>query len=131
MDLSNYVKPELLVVAVVLCILGAALNQSGVVSCRVLPFFNGAAGILICALYVFATEKVSGAAAAAMAVFTSLTQGILVSGLATVVCRMTGKEKNEVSGNKKADPADKGEQNLEPSKEVKETDDTAATKKTF
>lgn len=129
MDLSNYVKPELLVVAVVLCILGAALNKTGVVSCRILPFLNGAAGIGICALYVFATTEVSGAADIAMAVFTSLTQGILVSGLATVVCRVTGKEKNTDPENKKTDQEAKGMQNLDSPDNTKDPDDSTDTKK--
>lgn len=94
MDLTNYVKPELIVVAAVLCILGTAVKKTGVISCRYVPFLNGAAGIAICALYVFATTELSGAADIAMAAFTSVTQGILVTGLATVVCRVTGKEKN-------------------------------------
>lgn len=99
MDLTNYVKPELIVVAAVLCILGKAAKKTGVISCHYIPFLNGAAGIAICALYVFATTKLSGAADIAMAVFTSVTQGILVTGLATVVCRVTGKEKNGTQGN--------------------------------
>ena len=67
-----------------------------------------AAGIAICALYVFATTELSGAADIAMAVFTSVTQGILVTGLATVVCRVTGKDKNGTEGdNRKQEKEEK------------------------
>ena len=108
MDLTNYVKPELIVVAAVLCILGTAVKKTGVISCRYVPLLNGAAGIAICALYGFATTELSGAADIAMAVFTSVTQGILVTGLATVVCRVTGKDKNGTEGdNRKQEKEEK------------------------
>lgn len=110
MDLSNYVKPELLVVAVVLCVFGTAVKKTGVISCRYLPFLNAALGIVICSLYVFATAEVSKAADIALAAFTSVTQGILVTGLATVVCRMVGKENNIALENKEKDRIDQKEQ---------------------
>lgn len=112
MDLSNYVKPELLVVAVVLCVFGTAVKKTGIISCRYLPFLNAALGIVICALYVFATAEVSKAADIALAAFTSVTQGILVTGLATVVCRMVGKENNTALGNKETDRTHQKEQNV-------------------
>lgn len=51
--------------------------------------------MLICGLYVFATSTVSGSQEAAMALFTAITQGIIVAGLSTYVnqlIKQSGKE---------------------------------------
>lgn len=88
MDLSNYIKPELVVVAVALYVLGVAVKKSKIVNCRFIPLINGAAGILICMLYVFATETLDGIQDVVMAAFTAITQGILTAGLSTYVHQM-------------------------------------------
>lgn len=88
MDLSSYIKPELVVVAVALYVLGVAVKKSKIVNCRFIPLINGAAGILICMLYVFATETLDGARDVIMAAFTAITQGILTAGLSTYVHQM-------------------------------------------
>ena len=56
---------------------------------------NGAVGIVICAIYVFATRVCTGSQDIALAVFTAITQGILVAGLSTYVnqiVKQTGKD---------------------------------------
>ena len=55
MQIKDYVKPELLVVAVVLYFVGAWLKQSETVKDKYIPLINGGMGIAICAIYVFAT----------------------------------------------------------------------------
>ena len=73
MQIKDYVKPELLVVAVVLYFIGIA----------------------ICAIYVFATCACGSGQDIALAVFTALTQGVLVAGLSTYVnqiFKQSGKE---------------------------------------
>ncbi len=85
MEIMDYVRPELLVVAVVLYFIGVGIKKSGKVDCRYIPLINGAAGIAVCALYVFATSSFAGAKDVAMAVFTAVTQGILVAGLSTYI----------------------------------------------
>ena len=67
----NYVKPELLVVAVVLYFVGVFLKQAETVADKY--------------IYVFATSTVTGGQEVAMAIFTAITQGILVAGLSTYV----------------------------------------------
>lgn len=79
-NLMEFVKPELLVVAVVLYFLGMALEKAQAVKDKFIPLILGGVGILICGIYVFATCSCNGIGAAAMALFTSITQGILVSG---------------------------------------------------
>lgn len=79
----NYVKPELIVVAVVLYFLGEGIKQSQTIKNKYIPLINGAVGIVLCGIYVFATSSCQTEQEIAMAAFTAITQGILVAGLST------------------------------------------------
>jgi hypothetical protein len=57
MQIKDYVKPELLVVAVVLYFIGMWLKQSETVKDKYIPLINGLIGVAICAIYVFATVR--------------------------------------------------------------------------
>lgn len=82
-QIMNYVKPELVVVAVVLYFVGMGLKQSQTVTDKYIPIILGAVGIAICGIYVVATCSLSGVQNMAMAVFTAIVQGVLVAGLST------------------------------------------------
>ena len=91
----NYVKPELVVVAIVLYFAGTWLKQSKTVPDKYIPIILGAIGIIICGIYVIATCNLSGVQNIAMAIFTAIVQGILVAGLSTYVnqiIKQAGKE---------------------------------------
>ena len=95
MQVKDYVKPELLIVAVVLYFVGTWLKQSETVKDKYIPLINGGIGITICAIYVFATCACTGSQNIALAVFTAITQGILVAGLSTYVnqlLKQSGKD---------------------------------------
>ncbi len=95
MQVKDYVKPELLVVAVVLYFVGVWLKQSETVKDKYIPLINGGIGIVICAIYVFATCACTSSQNIALAVFTAITQGILVAGLSTYVnqlLKQSGKD---------------------------------------
>ncbi len=94
-ELMKYVKPELLIVAVVLYFLGIALKKIQKIANWTIPFILGAIGIVLCAIYVFATSRISSAQSVAMAVFTAVTQGILVAGLSTYVDQITKQFKRQ------------------------------------
>ena len=79
-NIEMYVKPELLIVAVVLYVLGLMIKQTKKVKDKYIPVILGAIGVLVCFVYVFAIEPIS-----LMGVFTALTQGILVAGVAVYV----------------------------------------------
>ena len=94
-QILNYVKPELVVVAIVLYFIGMALKQSQTVQNKYIPIILGVIGIIICGIYVVATCSLSGTQNVAMAVFTAIVQGILVAGLSTYVnqiIKQVGKE---------------------------------------
>lgn len=84
-QILNYVKPELVVVAVVLYFVGMGLKQSQAVPDKYIPIILGVIGIVICGIYVVATCSLSGVQNVAMAIFTAIVQGILVAGLSTYV----------------------------------------------
>lgn len=94
-QILNYVKPELVVVAVVLYFVGIGLKQSQAVPDKYIPIILGVIGIVICGIYVVATCSLSGTQNVAMAIFTAIVQGILVAGLSTYVnqiIKQVGKE---------------------------------------
>lgn len=84
-QIMNYVKPELLMVTIVLYFIGRWMKQSEAIPDKYIPALNGVVGIVICAVYVAATCTCKTGQEAAMAVFTAVTQGILVAGLSTYV----------------------------------------------
>ena len=81
----NYVKPELVVVAIVLYFIGMWLKKAETVTDKYIPIILGTVGIAICGIYVVATCRLSGVQNIAMAVFTAIVQGVLVAGLSTYV----------------------------------------------
>ena len=78
MEAMNYVKPELIVVAFVLYFFGVALRQAQAVKNKYIP-------LVLCAVWFLATSEIETAKVGAMAVFTAVTQGILVAGLSNYV----------------------------------------------
>ena len=50
--IMNYVKPELIVVAVVLYFIGTGLKQSQTVKDKYIPLILGGIGIVLCAVWV-------------------------------------------------------------------------------
>ena len=94
-QIMNYVKPELIVVAVVLYFVGMGLKQSQTVTDKYIPAILGVLGIVICGIYVVATCNLVGTQNVAMAIFTAIVQGILVAGLSTYInqiIKQRGKE---------------------------------------
>lgn len=94
-QIVNYVKPELVVVAIVLYIIGVGLKKSVAVLDKYIPIILGALGVVICAVYVFATSSLETPQEIALAVFTAIVQGTLVAGGSTYVnqlIKQMGKE---------------------------------------
>ena len=84
-QILNYVKPELLIVAVVLYFIGMWLKQAAFIKDKYIPLILGLAGIIICSIWVAATAALTTRQNIALAVFAAVTQGILVAGLSTYV----------------------------------------------
>ena len=84
-QIMNYVKPELLVLAVVLYFIGIALKKAETVKDKYIPVCLGVIGIILAGIWVVATCPLSTLQEIAMAIFTAIVQGILVAGLSTYV----------------------------------------------
>ena len=79
----NYVKPELVVLAVVLYLVGLALKKTQKVKDKLIPLILGIAGVLLALIWVLATSELDGVQQIMLAVFTAIVQGVLVAGLST------------------------------------------------
>jgi len=77
--LKEFVKPELLILIPVLYLVGAGLKVSKFKD-NLIPISLGVIGIILSFIYVFATSTIAVKQDVLMAIFISLTQGILVAG---------------------------------------------------
>ncbi|MEE1197197.1 MAG: phage holin family protein [Lachnospiraceae bacterium] len=94
-QIMNYVKPELIAVAIALYLIGMGMKKSEKVKDKNIPLFLGVLGIFLCAVYVIATSPLGTVQEIAMAIFTALVQGILVAGLSTYVNQLI-KQANKI-----------------------------------
>lgn len=92
--LKEYIKPELLVVAVVLYFVGIGLKNTEIIKDKYIPIILGILGVLISAIYIVATTTTSGYQEVLTVVFTSIVQGILVAG-ASVYINQIIKQNNK------------------------------------
>lgn len=84
-NLLNYVKPELIVVAIALYFIGAALKSSNVIKDTYIPLILGIMGVILSVIWVLATTQIVGYQSVLMAIFTGITQGFIVAGLSVYV----------------------------------------------
>ena len=95
MNFEEYVKPELLILIPVLYLVGLAIKKSNIAD-KFIPLLLGIVGVLLSGLYLFATEDINGSQAVATAIFTAITQGVLVAGAsvyANELIKQAGKDK--------------------------------------
>lgn len=93
MDIMNYVKPELIVVAIVLYIIGMGIKKAKYIDDKYIPLILGVIGIVLAAIWVFANVSLNSTQDILMAIFTSVVQGILVAGLSTYVNQLIKQAK--------------------------------------
>ena len=85
MDIMNYVKPELIIVAFVLYFFGMWLKQAAFVKDKYIPLILGIVGIFVCGIWVASVCRFEDAQAVLSGIFAAITQGILVAGLSNYV----------------------------------------------
>ena len=78
--LTDYIKPELLILIPVLYLIGMGLKKSQSVADRKIPLILGACGVLLAAVYVLASTPISSWQSGMAALFTAVTQGVLCAG---------------------------------------------------
>lgn len=84
-QIMNYIKPELIVVAIALYFLGLWLKQAAFIKDKYIPLVLGIVGIFVCGIWVMATATFATGQDIELAVFTAIVQGVLVAGLSTYV----------------------------------------------
>ncbi|MEE1315397.1 MAG: phage holin family protein [Faecalimonas sp.] len=94
-EIMSYIKPELLTVVAALYFVGVALEQAEIIKEKYLPLVLGIAGVLLCAIWVFASCGLKTRQDIAMAVFASIVQGILVAGMSTYVHQLFKKNRKD------------------------------------
>lgn len=89
----NYVKPELIVLAVVLYLIGAGIKNAQAIPDKYIPAILGLIGVVLAAIWVMASCPIGTTQEVLMAIFTSVVQGILVAGLSTYVNQLIKQAK--------------------------------------
>lgn len=79
MNYQDYIKTELLILVPVLYFVGIGLKKSKLPD-KLIPIVLGAAAVALSIIWVIATGDISGVKQAASAIFTAVTQGVLVAG---------------------------------------------------
>lgn len=93
--LKEYVKPELIVVALVLYFVGIGLKKTELIKDKYIPLILGGLGIAISAIYIIATSTVSGYKEVLIIIFTAIVQGILVAGASVYVNQLIKQNNKE------------------------------------
>lgn len=78
--IKEFIKPELIVLIPVLYIIGIGFKKTDLIQDKIIPVALGLVSIGLTALYILATTDMSGLKEVFMAVFTALTQGVLIAG---------------------------------------------------
>lgn len=94
MNFQDYIKPELLILLPVLYLIGTAIKKSNIAN-KFIPWILGGVAVLLCGIWVFASTPIATGAEIAIAIFTAITQGVLIAGASVYVnqlIKQTGKE---------------------------------------
>jgi hypothetical protein len=79
MNYQDYIKTELLVLIPVLYLIGIGLKKSKLAD-KWIPTLLGVLAVVLSFTWVMSTAEISGVQETASAIFTAVTQGILVAG---------------------------------------------------
>lgn len=90
MDYESYIKPELLVLVLVMYLIGLWIKKSALPD-KWIPAILGGLSIVLCVVWVLATGEIAGWRDVALHIFTGIVQGILVAG-ASVYANQIAKQ---------------------------------------
>ncbi len=94
MNFQEYIKPELLILIPVLYLIGAATKKSNTPD-KFIPWILGAISIVLSALWIFASSPITTGAEIAIAIFTAITQGVLIAGASVYVNQLAKQTRKE------------------------------------
>ena len=93
MDVSCYIHSELFVLIPVMYFIGLALKKSKVKD-RWIPLMLGAVSVALCVIWVLSTSPIHSGAELFSAIFTALTQGVLIAGASVYANQIFKQTKN-------------------------------------
>ncbi len=94
MNYQDYIKTELLILVPVLYFLGIGLKKSKLPD-KWIPVVLGVSAVVLSAIWVIATADISGLQETASAIFTAVTQGVLVAGASVYANQLYIQAKKE------------------------------------
>lgn len=94
MNYQDYIKTELLILIPVLYFTGVGLKKSKLPD-KWIPGMLGAISVALSAIWVIATANISSVQEIASAIFTAVTQGILVAGASVYVNQLCVQARKE------------------------------------
>ena len=94
MDFQNYIKTELFILIPVLYIIGIGLKKSKLPN-KWIPSVLGITGIALSSVWIMATGDFAGMKDIASAIFTAVTQGVLVAGASVYANQLYVQSKKE------------------------------------
>ena len=94
MDFQEYIRPELLVLIPVLYLIGMGLKKS-TMSDKCIPAVLGIVSVVLAGLYLLATGSFAGWQDIAVALFTAITQGVLIAGASVYVNQIVKQGRKE------------------------------------
>lgn len=94
MNYQDYIKTEFLVLIPVLYFLGIGLKKSKLPD-KWIPIALGVSAVVLSAIWVIATVEISGLQETVSAIFTAVTQGVLVAGTSVYANQLYIQAKKE------------------------------------
>ena len=94
MNYQDYIKTELLILVPVLYFMGIGLKKSKLPD-KWIPIVLGVSAVVLSAIWVIATADISGIQETASAIFTAVTQGVLVAGASVYANQLYIQAKKE------------------------------------
>lgn len=79
MNITDFIKPELMILIPVLYLIGIALKKTSL-SDKFIPLILGASGIILSTLYLLSVTQIVSTQDVWSAIFAAITQGILCAG---------------------------------------------------
>lgn len=92
--IQEYIKPELLVLIPVLYLLGAAIKKSNVAD-KFIPWILGGISVALSTIWILANCVLGNASETLAAIFTAITQGILIAGASVYVNQLVKQARKE------------------------------------
>ena len=94
MNYQDYIKTELLILIPVLYFIGIGLKKSKLPD-KWIPIVLGVSAVVLSSIWVIATADISGVQETASAIFTAVTQGVLVAGASVYANQLYIQAKKE------------------------------------